>query len=735
MTDRELKSFLERLRISFTGNVRVELDDLPLVLLTTNPTFDAVISPANLSQLTATFDTDSLQKGGGISTLTKLSTGEVIASWDINTSGDVMTSGSVLSIHGLPMLEEGQSYRWDIPQGAVSTPEGRFFDGATVSFTVAIIDLDPPVLESIFYQDGKYVLTFDEPVKSGGPALANITDGSGYNQDFSSVPNSGGAIISGRVVELTPNQDLSGRTLTLTFPSGWLTDIAGKVWGGYSDTINLPTWVSVTPAIGSEVQASVFNAGPGFRVTGSTDLVVGSGTLSWREVGTFGGYGISSNPALPATTTSGNQGTIDHNVNYGGLGSIADLEDATSYEVRMTRGYFRDAQGNDFPEIPYASWQFDTASGDVTGPDPTFTWNNQAAQPSAAGQDLVTISYDENTNAGQAGAGEIQLYNIRAGVVAYTYDLTGDAAATITATSIVLRNPSPLEKGGLFELRATAGYLQDTLGNNSLAINPGDAGFTVGFRTSLAADTPAEGATVSVATTEVVFVASNDLGGTFIETGVATLKRVSDQAIIKTWDASIGTDITKPETNKLALAGIVLAAGQAYELVVPDGFAIDDIFTRVQGLTLTFTTSAADVDPPGGLTYTPANSANVLASVAGGAGFTILAEADENIQPGSGTAVLTRLENSAVIFSRNVATSADVSESSGGVLFDNLPALSPGTYELTAPAGWAQDAAGNPAPAIQAGDYRFVVVADPTCGAVNSFSVSVSSGVATFTFS
>lgn len=393
---------------------------------------------------------------------------------------DVNILNNVVTINPAHNLEYASSYYVRITEDAFADPSGNYFagisDSTTWQFTTtAAPDTTAPVVNAYMpikgaagvATDASLTLTFSENVTAGAGNI--VVYNSANNAPAATIPAaSGNVTILNNVVTINPTDDLKyGTSYYVRIGAGAFTDTAGNSYTGIADTT---TWNFTTTDVPDRTSPTVSTYSPepwATEVAVNANLVL---TFSENVLAAAGTIEIfrSTDELHPVITIPANSDMVTIRNNVVTINPADNLEQGTSYFVRIAEGAFTDTAGNSFAGIAgITAWRFVTTSGPDTAA-PLVT----AYRPAANATDIPTtaalsLTFNENV---LAGAADIELVNAANDEVITTIEAGNPALVTITSSTVSIHTSGLLKPGMSYYVLIQPGAFTDESGNSYAGI-------------------------------------------------------------------------------------------------------------------------------------------------------------------------------------------------------------------------------------------------------------------------
>nr|WP_254075724.1 Ig-like domain-containing protein [Paenibacillus tritici] len=393
---------------------------------------------------------------------------------------DLSILNNVVTINPAHNLEYGASYYVQITEDAFADPSGNYFagisDSTTWQFTTtAAPDTTAPILNNYtpingaagVGTDANLTLTFSENVTAGEGSVV-IYNGVN-NAPVATIPAASGNVsILNNVVTINPADDLKyGTSYYVCIGAGAFTDTAGNSYDGIADST---TWNFTTTDVPDRTSPTVSTYSPepwATEVAVNANLVL---TFSENVLAAAGNIEIfrSTDELHPVMTIAANSDRVTIRNHAVTINPADNLEQGTSYFVRITEGAFTDTAGNSFAGIAgITAWRFVTTSGPDTAA-PLVT----AYSPAANATDIPTtaalsLTFNENV---LAGAADIELVNAANDELVTKITAGNPALVTITSSTVSINTSGLLKQGVSYYVLIQPGAFTDESGNSYAGI-------------------------------------------------------------------------------------------------------------------------------------------------------------------------------------------------------------------------------------------------------------------------
>ncbi|QUL56809.1 Ig-like domain-containing protein [Paenibacillus tritici] len=394
---------------------------------------------------------------------------------------DVNILNNVVTINPAHNLEYGSSYYVRVTEDAFADPSGNYFagipDSTTWQFTTtAAPDTTAPILNDYMpingavrvATDANLTLTFSENVMAGEGNI--VIYNSANNAPSAMIPAaSGNVTILNNVVTINPADDLKyGTSYYVRIGAGAFTDNAGNSYAGIADST---AWNFTTTDVPDRTSPTVSTYSPepwATEVAINANLVL---TFSENVLAAAGNIEIfrSTDELHPVITIPANSDRVTIWNHVVTINPADNLEQGTSYFVRITEGAFTDTAGNSFAGIAgITAWRFVTTSGPDTAA-PLVT----AYRPAANATDVPTTAalsliFNENV---LAGAADIELVNAVNDEPVTKITAGNRALVTITNDTVSINTSGGLLKQGVsYYVLIQPGAFTDESGNGYAGI-------------------------------------------------------------------------------------------------------------------------------------------------------------------------------------------------------------------------------------------------------------------------
>lgn len=393
---------------------------------------------------------------------------------------DVSILNNIVTINPADNLEYGTSYHVRISGDAFADSSGNYYagiaDDTTWQFTTPVApDTTAPVLNTYSPANGatgvaigaNLELTFSENVRVGEGNIV-IYNSANHTPAVTIPAASGNVTIHSNVVTINPTDDLKyGASYYVQIGAGAFTDLAGN---GYAGNAESTVWQFTTTDAPDRISPTVITYSPepwatevavnaNLVLTFSENVRAAAGTIEiFRSTDDI--HPVAAIPALSDRVT-----ILNHVVT---INPADNLEQGTSYFVRISEGAFTDLAGNSYSGFSgITAWRFVTSSGPdtaapvVTAFDPA---NNATEVPVSA---ALSLTFNENVLAGNAA---IELVNAANNEVVTTIQARDKALVAITDSTVSINTSGLLKQGGSYYVLIHPGAFTDEAGNSYAGI-------------------------------------------------------------------------------------------------------------------------------------------------------------------------------------------------------------------------------------------------------------------------
>lgn len=396
------------------------------------------------------------------------------------SASDLTILNHVVTVNPADNLEYGSSYYVRITEDAFADPSGNYFagisDSTTWQFTtVAAPDTTAPTVTAFSPEpgatevgiDANLTLTFSENVTAGAGNI--VVYNSANNAPAATIPAaSGNVTILNNVVTINPTDDLKyGTSYYVRIGAGAFTDTAGNSYAGIADST---TWNFTTTDVPDRTSPTVSTYSPepwATEVAVNANLVL---TFSENVLAAAGTIEIfrSTDELHPVITIPANSDMVTIRNNVVTINPADNLEQGTSYFVRIAEGAFTDTAGNSFAGIAgITAWRFVTTSGPDTAAPLVTVYSpadNATDVPTTA---VLSLTFNENVLAGDAN---IDIVNAADDMIVTTVKAGNQALVTITNATVSINTGGLLKQGGSYYVLIHPGAFTDESGNSFAGI-------------------------------------------------------------------------------------------------------------------------------------------------------------------------------------------------------------------------------------------------------------------------
>lgn len=393
---------------------------------------------------------------------------------------DIRILNHVATIDPAANLEYGTSYYVLIAADTFQDTSGNYYagisDSTTWQFTtITAPDTTAPILNAYtpingatgVATDANLTLTFSENVTAGEGNI--VIYNSANNAPAATISAaSGNVTILNHVVTINPADDLKYSTsYYVRIGNGAFQDTAGNSYAGIADST---TWRFTTTDVPDRTSPTVITYSPepwATEVAVNANLVL---TFSENVTAAAGNIEIfkSTDEIHPVVTIPAASGNVSVEGRVVTINPADNLEQGTSYFVRITEGAFIDAAGNSYAGIAgITAWRFVTTSGPDTEAPLVTAYSPADNATNVATAAALTLTFNENVLAGDAN---IDIVNAADDVIVTTIKAGNQALVTITNATVSINTSGQLKQGASYYVLIHPGAFTDESGNSYAGI-------------------------------------------------------------------------------------------------------------------------------------------------------------------------------------------------------------------------------------------------------------------------
>ncbi|MBP2113058.1 methionine-rich copper-binding protein CopC/photosystem II stability/assembly factor-like uncharacterized protein [Paenibacillus silagei] len=392
------------------------------------------------------------------------------------SAGDVSILNNVVTINPVDNLEYGTSYYVRISGDAFADQSGNFYSGiaddTTWHFTTpAAPDTTAPTVTAYSPVQGAegvaattpLTLTFSESVQAGA---GNIVIYNSANQE--PVANihaiSTNVTIEDNVVTIHPADALKyGTTYNVRIGSGAFQDLAGNRYAGIKDST---TWQFTTTDAPDRISPTVITYSPepwATEIAINANLVLTFSENVRAAAGTIEIFRSTDDihPVVTIPASSEMVTILNHVVT---INPADNLEQGTSYFVRISEGAFTDLAGNSYTGIAgINAWRFVTTSAPDTAAPVVTSYSPAGNATNVPVSAALSLTFNENVLAGNAN---IELVNAENGEVVKSIKADDKTLVSIANSTVSINTNGLLKQGGSYYVLIQPGAFTDEAGNS-----------------------------------------------------------------------------------------------------------------------------------------------------------------------------------------------------------------------------------------------------------------------------